>query len=103
MDKLSATLKDALIQRRRCISSNPYYNISSASSAYYPFSVRDPLRDGLTIRSSSGKQVYLLQNGKKRSFNGGRAFLSMGYDFDSVHVITDPWIFDRIPTGDPIG
>ena len=100
LDKLSNVLQDAVAQRRRCIAANPYYNASYSSSSYYPFSQQDPLRDGLTIRSSSHKEVYLLEGGKKRPFSGGRAFLSRGFDFDQVHVITDPWIFNRIPMGD---
>ena len=103
LDKLAAALQDAVIQRRRCISTNPYYNATyTATASYYPFSQRDNLHDGVTIRSSSQKEVYLLKGGKKRPFSGGRAFLSRGFDFDDVRVITDPWIFNRIPTGDVI-
>jgi len=108
-DRLSTILQQAVSLRQRCIAENPLYNSSASSSSsssatsYYPFSQHHAYKDGMLIRSSNQKSVFLLERGKKRPFAGGRAFMNMGFDFDAVKVIVDPWEFDRIPLGATIG
>jgi len=103
-DRLSEVLQKAAAQRQRCIAENPLYNAShNKGKSYYPFSQHHAFHDGMLIRSSTQKSVFLLEGGKKRPFTGGRAFLNMGFDFDSVQVIADQWDFDRIPLGATLG
>jgi hypothetical protein len=100
INQLNATINQAIMDRTRCISENPFYNSSRAQGSY-PFTQNVPyLKDGLLVKGS-GKSVFLLDKGSKRAFGSGGAFLKMGFDFGEVVHISDE-LLSSIPSKDSI-
>ena len=48
------------------------------------------------------RYVYLIENGLRRRFNGGKGFLAAGYSFDDVKIIDDLF-FNLFPDGQSLG
>lgn len=46
-------------------------------------------QDGSLVKSYSGSEVYLLENGEKRHFSSESVFWSYNYDFDDVAIVSD--------------
>lgn len=47
------------------------------------------IREGMLVKSPRGREVYLIQNGTRREFSSGEAFMKMGFSFESVVVVDD--------------
>ena len=61
-----------------------------------------PIKEGDLIRHISSKQVYIIMDGVKRPIPSLAVFMSHGYDFDNVIVVTDDEIFEWFAVGDTL-
>ncbi|MEI7452466.1 MAG: hypothetical protein WCK37_04695 [Candidatus Falkowbacteria bacterium] len=57
--------------------------------------------DGELLRSNTNPAVYLIDNGKKRSFDSGDTFESLGYKWTNV-ITVSPQLLALYPNGDAI-
>lgn len=87
-----------------CLESLPHTTIKPLSDDDFalmrlaPEIVPDICVDGTLIRSSQGREVYMMLSDRKRSFPNGDIFASMGLSFENVVVVSD-WFVQTIPDG----
>jgi hypothetical protein len=58
-----------------------------------------PYPEGTLIRFVTSKQVFVIQNLQKRFIPSLQIFISHGYDFEDVKVMTNIEDFDAIEVG----
>lgn len=57
--------------------------------------------DGTVIKTAKDKTVYLIDNGKKRSFVSAQVFEALGYKWQRVITISE-WEFSNYPLGESV-
>ena len=60
-----------------------------------------PYSDNTLIRADSERTIYLVSGQSRHAFMSQRAFVSRGFDFSDVKVISD-FDMENIPVGDPL-
>ena len=60
-----------------------------------------PIAEGSLIKIHNNRQIYLYESGKKRPIKSASVFLSHGWNFDNVSIVSHR-LFDRIDTGNEV-
>jgi hypothetical protein len=98
ISKIDHKLHRAIIQRKRCIRSNPYYNAQLNYSYYFHQDIE--IQDGMLVRGNT-RSVYLVEEGFLKPFSGIESFAKRGYDFSNVVGVHQSYL-DHVPIGDTL-
>eukprot|EP01038_Epipyxis_sp_PR26KG_P004882 gene4882-6839_t len=64
--------------------------------------VLSPFKDGMLIRFVADRQIYLIENNKKRPIPSLAIFIKHGYDTDQVVIVHKKDHMDALPDGEPL-
>jgi len=68
------------------------------NSGYSPLVNERKIGNGSLIKKQNSPAVYLIENNKKRVFLNGHAFISRGYDWKDITIVSERFI-DQLPEG----
>jgi hypothetical protein len=99
VDLGSIKIKSPLNKNHTTVATNTLTSTSTYSGIFN--GLLQPYPDNTLLRAENDRTVYLVADQSKHAFMSQRAFVSRGFEFSNVKVISD-FDLDNIPVGDPL-